>query len=270
MSLMLHRSAFLRPAVSGGGPPPTFQSQVLSLLGAKCRAFWLYDDPTTLWQDTSGTTAVTADTDPVGRVDDLSGNGKHALQATAGNKPAYRTGAPRLVFDGVNDALSVASAAFPVDEFELFSVIEELSHPANNRGYHGFSSTAANEWGADDGLSIHFGDANTWLQMQGVNTNVSWTGASSALVPLGLYETSRLSNVASIDQNGTRRATSSTLSAKDSPHTGPFLIGCRAQTGGAVSSHANIAMYCEIMCAPLTSGERDDLRTLINGRYALP
>lgn len=48
-------------------------------------------DITSLFQDNAGTTPVTADGDPVGLMLDLSGNGFHASQATAGNRPVYKT-----------------------------------------------------------------------------------------------------------------------------------------------------------------------------------
>lgn len=62
----------------------------------------------TLWQDTAGTVPVTADGQSVARMDDKSGNGLHAVQATASKRPAYRTdGALHwLQFDDVDDILS--------------------------------------------------------------------------------------------------------------------------------------------------------------------
>ena len=44
-----------------------------------------------LFQDSAGTTPVTADGDLVGLMLDLSGNGFHASQATAGNRPIFKT-----------------------------------------------------------------------------------------------------------------------------------------------------------------------------------
>jgi hypothetical protein len=57
-----------------------------------------------LFQDSAGTTPVTADGDPVGLMLDLSGNGFHATQATAGNRPVYKT-------DGVTSWLECTSAS---------------------------------------------------------------------------------------------------------------------------------------------------------------
>jgi hypothetical protein len=65
----------------------------------------------TLWQDVAGTTPVTADGQSVARIDDLSGNGHHLTQSTAGSRPLYKTsgGLHWLEFDGTDDEMSPAS-----------------------------------------------------------------------------------------------------------------------------------------------------------------
>lgn len=69
---------------------------------------WL--DPSDLskmFQSSGGTGAVAADSDPVGKINDKSGNGNHFTQATSGLRPLYKTsgGLRWLQFDGVDDAL---------------------------------------------------------------------------------------------------------------------------------------------------------------------
>lgn len=49
-------------------------------------------DLTTLFQDSAGTTPVTASGQQVGRMLDKSGRGNHATQPTAGSRPIYRRG----------------------------------------------------------------------------------------------------------------------------------------------------------------------------------
>lgn len=70
-------------------------------------------DLSTLWQDTAGTTPVTADGQSVARIDDKSGNGNHLTQATASKRPVYRTagGLHWLLFDGVDDFLRTSAFA---------------------------------------------------------------------------------------------------------------------------------------------------------------
>lgn len=87
-----------------------------------------------LWQDAAGTTPVTADGNPVGRRDDLSGNGNHQTQSTAAGKPLYRTDGTLhwLEYDGVDDSTR-SGVVVPSDNVaQLFS------------GYTADASTADN------------------------------------------------------------------------------------------------------------------------------
>ena len=60
-----------------------------------------------LFQDSAGTAAVTADGDPVGLVIDQSGNGNSAAQSTSSARPTYKTSPDRLSLDKVDDELTV-------------------------------------------------------------------------------------------------------------------------------------------------------------------
>jgi hypothetical protein len=91
----------------------SFASTVAALYsGGVPGAAFDFTDQTKLFQLSNGTTAVTADADPIGYATDLSGNGKHATQATVNNRPLYKVGTPRALFDGSNDILSTAAIDF--------------------------------------------------------------------------------------------------------------------------------------------------------------
>jgi hypothetical protein len=68
-------------------------------------------DLTTLFQDSAGTTPVTAAGQPVGLILDKSGNGRHASQATSTARPLLEDdgGKMCLKFDGVDDFLSTSA-----------------------------------------------------------------------------------------------------------------------------------------------------------------
>jgi hypothetical protein len=74
-------------------------------------------DLTTLFTDTAGTTAVTTDAQAVARWNDKGSNADHALQATSGDRPTYRTasnvnGLPGLRVNGgvnVNAGMDIAN-----------------------------------------------------------------------------------------------------------------------------------------------------------------
>lgn len=104
-------------------------------------------DLNTLFQDSAGTTPVTADGDPVGLMLDKSGNGNHASQATSLAKPVYRTDGVRhwLEFDGsaylatsdidfsLVDEAVVATAFSRVDASSTRCIVE-CSYPNNGFG----------------------------------------------------------------------------------------------------------------------------------------
>jgi hypothetical protein len=94
-------------------------------------------DVATLAQDSAGTTPVTADGDPVGRMLDKSGNGWHLTQATSGNRPTYRTGSGLswLEFDGVDDfLLSAGTYTFALPEYIAVCISKTA---ADTRGFLG-------------------------------------------------------------------------------------------------------------------------------------
>lgn len=94
-------------SAQGGGLP----FDPATLFAASQKGVW-YDpsDLSTLFQNSNGTTAVAVG-DPVGYIADKSGNGRHAIQATAGNRPTLQSsgGLFWLQFDGSNDTLAATS-----------------------------------------------------------------------------------------------------------------------------------------------------------------
>jgi len=116
---------------AGGDAAPAFDPA--SLFASNEEGVW-YDpsDLSTLYQDSTGTTPVTADGDPVGRIEDKSGNGNHATQSTAANRPVYRTDGTLhwLEFDGVDDYFNVNSFVFDVRDFSGFGATGNISTSA--------------------------------------------------------------------------------------------------------------------------------------------
>lgn len=82
-------------------------------------------DLSTMFQDSAGTTPVTAAGQPVGLILDKSGNGHHASQATSTARPLFQidgSGNGHLVFDGVDDYLSTAAIDLTgTDKVTVFS-----------------------------------------------------------------------------------------------------------------------------------------------------
>jgi len=80
-------------------------------------AGWDFSDVSTLWQDTSATTAADAEDDPIRRIDDQVGS--HYLETGATStspllKLAGVNGKPAALFDGFDDRMTVPSFWSPV------------------------------------------------------------------------------------------------------------------------------------------------------------
>jgi len=139
---------------------PAFDPATLFASGED--GFW-YDpsDTSTMWATTTATiqtvaasAGVTATAgNLVARIDDKSGNGLHATQATLANRPILRQSGSLyyLEFDGAGDSLATASVTKAYAEIGVTVGIELLSrstasdyivvfNPAGNRGHFSFYS----------------------------------------------------------------------------------------------------------------------------------
>lgn len=84
--------ATLRPRTLALRRPPRFDFNAL----LRDRSAILFDpsDLSSVWQDSAGTVAGAVNS-PIGRLTDKSGNGSHATQATAGQRPTLRQASGR-------------------------------------------------------------------------------------------------------------------------------------------------------------------------------
>lgn len=129
---------------------PLYISPAQIFTGAVDGVWYDPSDLSTLFQDDAGTIPVTADGDPVGLMLDKSGNGFHASQATAGNRPVYKT-------DGVTHWLQLTSAN---SQF--------MTHAANAPGTGNFLGVYTFETASTGGIPfLAFGS--------GINTSYSGT-----------------------------------------------------------------------------------------------
>ena len=110
------------------------QFSPLSLFAASEPGFW-YDpsDLSTLFQDSAGTTPVTAAGQSVGLVLDKSGRGNHATQPTSLSRPTYQVdsnGRGYLLFDGSDDFLVTPTITPGTDKVQVFAGVRKLSDAA--------------------------------------------------------------------------------------------------------------------------------------------
>lgn len=95
--------------------PVTF-SPLLLFAGGVPGAWYDPSDLSTMFQDTAGSTPITAAGQSVARINDKSGLGNHWTQATALSRPTYEVdGTLRyLNFDGVDDQLATNAGVIPL------------------------------------------------------------------------------------------------------------------------------------------------------------
>lgn len=92
-------------------------------------AFYDVSDLTSMFQDSAGTTAAVVG-QPVGRINDKSGRGNHATQATTSLKPILRSDGTNyyLEFDGADDFLTAPSVNFTAtDKMTVAAGVQKAS-----------------------------------------------------------------------------------------------------------------------------------------------
>lgn len=102
----------IRNALIGGGSGGGAPSTPATILGSDLLVWYDRTNLSSMFQDSAGTTPVTAGGQPVGRMLDLSGNGRHAIQPTAASRCLLSTdgGKNRIIYDGVDDSYYTESA----------------------------------------------------------------------------------------------------------------------------------------------------------------
>lgn len=221
----------------------SIESTVVGLFANGEQGVW-YDpsDFSTMFQDTSGTIAVTAVGDPVALIRDKSGNNNHAFQTTSNRRPTLgrdANGYYYLNFNGTSSALATNSINFTSsNSLSLFAGVRKLT------------------------------DSST-----GIICELS----SSALVNIGsFYLASAISNadnyrvyvngssVASVSQSGISAPSTNTIFSHitlDTP--GGFKLsidGVNIPVGSANFSKVNFGNY------PLYIGARNNSSIRFNGR----
>jgi hypothetical protein len=99
--------------------------------GAEPGVWFDPSDLSTLFQDSAGTTPVTAVGQTVGRILDKSGRGNHATQATLAQRPTYQidsTGRPYLSFDGVDDGMVTGTITPATNKVQVFAGLQKLTN----------------------------------------------------------------------------------------------------------------------------------------------
>lgn len=148
-------------------------------------AWFDISDLSTLYQDSSATTPVTTDGDPVGYVADKSGNGHHATQATSGNRPTYRTDGTYhwLEFNHSNNQHLTFSQPFAGTTDRTYVI--GMQQNSSNTGQHSSFSLADNATSGSGGdWTPRLETDAAWLRVSG---NWSWDYGTAAQTDKTVY-----------------------------------------------------------------------------------
>lgn len=133
-----------------------FSPRLLFDGGGTNGAWWDPSDITTLFQDSAGTTAVTADGDPVGLVKDKSGNGRD-LTASSTARPTYKVSGSLayLSFNGSSNVMTASGTASTmkflhsdVSTFCFGGKFQNSSDPQVGAGLFGTNTGSSSKIGA--------------------------------------------------------------------------------------------------------------------------
>lgn len=208
----------------------------LSLFAAGEQGVW-YDpsDFSTMFQDSAGTTPVTATGQPVGKILDKSGRGNHATQTTAGSRPTLQqdsNGHYYLSFDGVDDFLVTNTQDYSgTDKLTMFASIRKLSGSSRgmvfemNYSLTGLFNISVARQTPDD---IDFGFSST----SGINSSryvQGYTAPVTALIAVS-YNYAGSTPIARINGQSVSVNSGPYDNIGGSFSSGPLYIGRRAGT----------------------------------------
>lgn len=156
---MLVHPVVARPIVSAG--PSSLADQLIAATGTKIKALYEFTDFANMFQNTGGSTAVTAASDPVRYWTDLSGNGNHAT-ASVTNSPGNAIA--QVGYIQMNDSgfMITGTMSGATSGMEIYALIDRNTDNAwNLLGKNGSNGHGAGLTLAGEGSSTYVGFSGT-------------------------------------------------------------------------------------------------------------
>ena len=203
-------------------------------------------DLSTMFQDSAGTTPVTADGDPVGLIQDKSGNGNDASQSSTGLRPLYKTdGALHwLQFDGLGSHLIVEGSTTTLNFLHNGlggCTITGVNLPSDSTGGMVLSSNITN---TQIGFSIYIFNSY-WRSVVSNGTGVFLIVGNTGNVAVGaqvlttIHDSSRASDYQVLKNQNSEFTLNHNGDASLSNATNNMRIGRRGDSAG-VNLNGNI------------------------------
>lgn len=154
------------------------------------------DITTALWLDAADASTITTVSGGVSQWSDKSGNGRHATQGTASNRPLLtansQNGYSGITFDGVNDFLAFPSALLGVTH-SLFMLFKPAIKSATGSVFGQWSSGATGRylWSANQD-SVGYTAAGKLNVFNGTTTEGSGFGNNGFAIEVSITNTATL------------------------------------------------------------------------------
>lgn len=216
----------------------------------------------TFWQDSARTTPATVNGNPVGAWDDVSGFGRHALQPTAGNRPALTipglNGLAVTTADGINDAIGGALPASATRT--LFVVLKPALPPGGDRTHLSNGGSALLKTNAAN-------SATNWFYSRNQAAGAVVTTQAVSTVAWVIYCVNYASTSSAVIRfNG--GASTATFDPDDSYSTATaYVLNASTLAGAGPASQAVAEVYS--VGSSLSLAGMDAVGNLIAGRLAL-
>jgi hypothetical protein len=226
-----------------------------------------------IWLDAT-TIVGLSDGDDVTTWSDLSGYGRHATQATAGNKPHYKTniqnGKPVVRFDGTDDWMSGTPPASPTN-FTLVIAANIIDRTGVDDGIFSLGAAGANDWDSVNGVVIQ-NDSTTATSIRtfrNYGSNVldmiraMQSGTQIITFVMG-------KGVANLYLNGSFVGTDE-YSDYDTFSPTTYLLGARWLSGAADPAYAGQIDYMELILynKKITDYDRQRVEAYLNTRWKI-
>lgn len=229
--------------------------------------FWDLSESSTLWQDTSGTTAVTAAGQNLSRIDDLSGNGNNWLLTTG--QPLYQEDGliPYMSLDGVDDAMATGTITGLLRRQTTIAIAMRYGTGGVSAAYN---FVIAGQNGANDYIgpgirvdSVQRKQARSRLLTNARAIVANPTDASNGATPPDTYFTINMT-MGAADQNIARDGTF--LTATSHAWQASDAVNGVINTGVAASGVERRIVAAFYITRDLTSGELADLHAWMDAK----
>jgi len=250
-----------------GAMPAVFSPASLFANGEQ-GAWYDPSDFSTMFQDSAGTTPVTAVGQPVGLILDKSGNDTNAFQATAAARPLLQqdgNGKYYLDFGGVDDAL--ATAVFSLTSVQTVSIWFGSYISNSSPGFvYEFSPNGNTNVGSFNAYYNEVGDGGLTGRTN-VGTQSGNTAVAVAIPNLSVYSMVHDGTVASPSVRSRRNGATYSNGGNNSAFPasfGTWALNVGSRQGGF---HLPGRLYSLIVRgAPSTEQEITDTETWVNGK----